>query len=45
MEADPKTLEPLCAASLALHTIQEHFPAARDPLLVLVDADGCAILP
>ena len=38
MEADPKTLEPLCPASAALHTIQEHFPAARDPLLVLVDA-------
>lgn len=38
MEADPKTLEPLCAAGTALHTIQDHFPAARDPLLVLVDA-------
>jgi len=38
MEADPKTLEPRCDASIALHTIQEAFPAAREPLLVLVDA-------
>ena len=38
MEADPKTLEPVCDASAALHTIQEAFPAAREPLLVLVDA-------
>jgi predicted exporter len=38
MEADPKSLEPRCDASVALHTIQETFPAARDPLLVLVDA-------
>jgi len=38
MEADPKTLEPLCDASVALHTIQESFPRAKEPLLVLVDA-------
>jgi len=38
MEADPKTLEPYCPASVALHTIQESFPAAKEPLLVLVDA-------
>jgi len=41
MEADPKTLEPVCDASAALHTIQATFPAAKEPLLVLVDAkDG-----
>jgi predicted RND superfamily exporter protein len=38
IEADPKTLEPECAASDALHTIQASFPAAKEPLLVLVDA-------
>lgn len=38
MEADPKTLEPQCEASDALHTIQSEFPAASEPLLVLVDA-------
>ena len=38
MEADPKTLEPVCDASAALHTIQATFPAAKEPLLVLVDA-------
>jgi predicted RND superfamily exporter protein len=38
MEADPKTLEPNCAASDALHEIQASFPAAQEPLLVLVDA-------
>jgi len=38
MEADPKTLEPECDASAALQTIQESFPAANEPLLVLVDA-------
>ena len=38
MEADPKTLEPQCEASDALHTIQTAFPAAQEPLLVLVDA-------
>jgi len=38
MEADPKTLEPECQASDALHTIQASFPAAKEPLLVLVDA-------
>jgi predicted RND superfamily exporter protein len=38
MEADPKTLEPLCDASVALHTIQDSFPRAKEPLLVLVDA-------
>ena len=44
MEADPKTLEPQCDASAALHRIQESFPAAKEPLLVLVDAkdaDSC----
>jgi predicted RND superfamily exporter protein len=39
MEADPKTLEPQCDASDALHSIQATFPAAREPLLVLVDAN------
>ena len=39
MEADPKTLEPQCEASDALHTIQATFPAAKEPLLVLVDAN------
>jgi predicted RND superfamily exporter protein len=38
MEADPKTLEPICDASVALHVIQEAFPRAKEPLLVLVDA-------
>ncbi|HEX4086328.1 MAG TPA: MMPL family transporter [Chthoniobacteraceae bacterium] len=38
MEADPKTLEPACDASAALETIQQSFPAANEPLLVLVDA-------
>ena len=38
MEADPKTLEPQCEASDALHAIQDAFPAAKEPLLVLVDA-------
>jgi predicted RND superfamily exporter protein len=38
MQADPKTLEPECAASDALHTIQAAFPVAKEPLLVLVDA-------
>jgi predicted RND superfamily exporter protein len=38
MEPDPKTLEPVCDASEALHTIQATFPAAKEPLLVLVDA-------
>jgi predicted RND superfamily exporter protein len=38
MEADPKTLEPQCDASDALHTIQNAFPSAKEPLLVLVDA-------
>ncbi|MEA3187333.1 MAG: uncharacterized protein QOD99_1163 [Chthoniobacter sp.] len=37
-EADPKTMEPKCAASDALHTIQQKFPAAQEPLLVLVSA-------
>ena len=39
-----KTLEPTCDASAALHTIQAAFPAAQEPLLVLVDAkdaEGC----
>lgn len=36
IEADPKTLEPHCAASDALHKIQEKFPAAVEPLLVIV---------
>jgi len=40
MEADPKTLEPDCEASTALHDIQEAFPAAKEPLLVIVDADN-----
>ncbi len=39
MEADPKTLEPECDASAALYTIQDSFPAAKEPLLVLVDAN------
>jgi predicted RND superfamily exporter protein len=38
MEADPKTLEPACDASVALETIQKAFPAANEPLLVLVGA-------
>ena len=38
MEADPKTLEPECDANTALHAIQTVFPAAQEPLLVLVDA-------
>ena len=38
MEPDPKTLEPECDASEALQTIQANFPAAKEPLLVLVDA-------
>jgi predicted RND superfamily exporter protein len=38
MEPDPKTLEPICPASEALHTIQATFPAAKEPLLVLVEA-------
>jgi len=38
MEPDPKTLEPVCDASDALHTIQSTFPAAKEPLMVLVDA-------
>jgi predicted RND superfamily exporter protein len=38
MEPDPKTLEPDCDAGAALHTIQANFPAAKEPLLVLVDA-------
>jgi predicted RND superfamily exporter protein len=42
MEADPKTLEPQCDASQALDTIQLAFPAAREPLLVLVDAKDAA---
>jgi predicted RND superfamily exporter protein len=39
MEADPKTLEPQCDANEALHTIQASFPGAKEPLLVLVDAN------
>jgi len=38
MEPDPKTLEPDCPAGDALHTIQSNFSAAKEPLLVLVDA-------
>jgi len=38
MQADPKTLEPQCDASGALHAIQEAFPAAQERLFVLVDA-------
>jgi uncharacterized protein len=38
MEPDPKTLEPDCDAATALHQIQTMFPAAKEPLLVLVDA-------
>lgn len=37
-QADPKTLEPKCPASDALHKIQEKFPAAVEPLLVIVQA-------
>ncbi len=40
MEADPKTLEPDCNASDALHSIQQAFPAAQEPLLVLVNVDA-----
>ncbi|MGA3170808.1 MAG: MMPL family transporter [Chthoniobacteraceae bacterium] len=40
MEADPKTLEPDCDASAALHEIQDAFPSAKEPLLVIVDADN-----
>ena len=38
MEADPKSMEPKCAASTALHTIQDRFPIAHDPVVVLVSA-------
>jgi predicted RND superfamily exporter protein len=40
LEADPKAMEPKCAASDALHKIQEKFPAAHDPMLVLVSAQN-----
>ena len=38
MEADPKSMEPKCNASVALHTIQSKFPIAHDPVVVLVSA-------
>ena len=38
MEADPKTMEPICNASTALHTIQNKFPISHDPVVVLVSA-------
>lgn len=40
IEADPKTLEPHCDASDALHKVQEKFPAAVEPLLVIVRAEN-----
>jgi predicted RND superfamily exporter protein len=40
MEADPKSMEPKCAASTALHTIQDKFPIAHDPVVILVSANN-----
>lgn len=39
-EADPKSMEPKCPASDALHLVQQKFPAAQEPLLVLVSAQN-----
>lgn len=38
LEADPKSMEPKCEASAALQTIQDKFPIAHDPVVVLVTA-------
>ena len=40
MEPDPKSMEPKCDASVALHTIQNKFPIAHDPVVVLVSANN-----
>lgn len=38
MQADPKSMEPQCRAATTLHAIQDRFPIAHDPVVVLVGA-------